>query len=878
MANALKQSFKNAGTFARNLFQSKTKESLDFVIQKAVGAKETTARGVERFGQALEDPALIPEKHQQVINAILHSPDIGPQFIESFKQAPVSLTARLLGLMPKEYTLYALGGINVDKMKSDPMAMEHTFGDKWREKTRVKLSLEEEEALTRSYINTRFTKESLAKVSVSDLQKDTNLLKKAFGSQWEEKQKATLNFYDREHLSLAYINNLPQDNPIRKQKENLDTFFTNVSTFRRRHPSLYGTTRLLAKLQYKLLDPQFLTRMSFVQVTLWHTDMLPKFFLEYKAKMLAAKYLNAFALATGIYTLRADGKIEFTPKYKLKKYLKNVVWSGVKGATKKLFSPLTNKIREKIALPLKKGIRRLATNITSKLAKKALGKLLLALGKKLAFLIAKLGTALTGIGAVVIALAPLLKKVGKILGLGLFALLVWLAHFGLPVLLGFLGGAILGIIVALALGLTLGPALLVIGGLAVASAVVAYFVTKFVSGLSANLAALASSVSSFFNGMFGAASFSIGTVATTVVAVTLATSFAFVAFFSSFFSSLFTPPQSIPQTYAYWVCGIEDPNLTSETLKDLFINAGTSYGVPAPIIASISLIEFSATWQLSDDKVQEYSQPGAKYPESCNEKKEEIKDPDTGEITETKIWNGPMQLLTTEWEKYKNAVTDSTGESRTPEICNIKDSIYAAAKKIKNDSGIDPSLDGCFIWEQAEVIKAAEAYFGQCEEDGVNYCDQVWQYYLTNASKLETNLPPGAGAPSSWPVGNPFISGYRFHSPIFHNGTDVATYQSDRTVFSPFSEPATVYRVSSSLGGGNAIEITSGPYWVYMGHLASLPSFSANQVIPGNAPVGTMGHTGIWQDGDHVHFEIKENGGYINPESILPTIPARSIW
>src|SRR3989344_4644437 len=174
MANPLKQSFQNAGKFVGNLFQSKTKDTLDFVIKKAAGIKDTTAHGIERWDQALsgEDPTLIPEKHQQIVNAILHSEDIGPQLTESFKRAPVTLASRFLGLMPQEYTLYALGGINVDRMRRDHMAMKDAFGTNWKAKIGTKLTLDEEETLTRSYINTRFTKENLAQVSISDLQKN----------------------------------------------------------------------------------------------------------------------------------------------------------------------------------------------------------------------------------------------------------------------------------------------------------------------------------------------------------------------------------------------------------------------------------------------------------------------------------------------------------------------------------------------------------------------------------------------------------------------------------------------------------------------------------------------------------------------------------
>ena len=73
----------------------------------------------------------------------------------------------------------------------------------------------------------------------------------------------------------------------------------------------------------------------------------------------------------------------------------------------------------------------------------------------------------------------------------------------------------------------------------------------------------------------------------------------------------------------------------------------------------------------------------------------------------------------------------------------------------------------------------------------------------------------------------------------------------------------------SSYGYGNAIYINhEGSYSSLYAHLSKI-EVEKNQFVIKGAEIGKMGATGF-ASGDHLHFEIRENGIQINPLTILP--------
>jgi hypothetical protein len=116
-----------------------------------------------------------------------------------------------------------------------------------------------------------------------------------------------------------------------------------------------------------------------------------------------------------------------------------------------------------------------------------------------------------------------------------------------------------------------------------------------------------------------------------------------------------------------------------------------------------------------------------------------------------------------------------------------------------------------------------------------------------------------------WPANNHFISGNDYWSG--HLGIDIAAgtgapiYAADSGVV--------VYAGGISGGYGNMIMIDHGNgYHTLYAHLSSINVYCGQSVGQGSL-IGLAGSTGN-STGPHLHFEIRQNGGFINPWYVLP--------
>jgi len=116
-----------------------------------------------------------------------------------------------------------------------------------------------------------------------------------------------------------------------------------------------------------------------------------------------------------------------------------------------------------------------------------------------------------------------------------------------------------------------------------------------------------------------------------------------------------------------------------------------------------------------------------------------------------------------------------------------------------------------------------------------------------------------------WPADHHFLSGYDF-SPI-HHGIDIRAglgapiYAADSGVV--------VYAGWNDFGYGNLVVIDHGNGWqsVY-GHLSQWNVTGGQSVYQSNL-IGLAGSTGR-SSGPHLHFELRYNGAYVNPWTVLP--------
>jgi murein DD-endopeptidase MepM/ murein hydrolase activator NlpD len=139
---------------------------------------------------------------------------------------------------------------------------------------------------------------------------------------------------------------------------------------------------------------------------------------------------------------------------------------------------------------------------------------------------------------------------------------------------------------------------------------------------------------------------------------------------------------------------------------------------------------------------------------------------------------------------------------------------------------------------------------------------------VSNQCKIPAGYPYASGG-FIWPTAIHAISGNDFWEG--HHGIDIGGYLGD-AVFASDSG-VVVFAGSMSGGYGNVIIIehdwANGTVWhtVYA-HLSAI-NVTCGQGVYQGAVIGAVGSSGN-STGPHLHFEIRENGMFINPHQVLP--------
>jgi len=93
------------------------------------------------------------------------------------------------------------------------------------------------------------------------------------------------------------------------------------------------------------------------------------------------------------------------------------------------------------------------------------------------------------------------------------------------------------------------------------------------------------------------------------------------------------------------------------------------------------------------------------------------------------------------------------------------------------------------------------------------------------------------------------------------------------TVYSTFTGESVVVRIGNTARAGYYIILAAGNYQILMSHLAERPNFSLYDRVGPQAPVGIQGDTGH-AFGEHVHYQIWENGIVVDPRDFgVPSPP-----
>jgi murein DD-endopeptidase MepM/ murein hydrolase activator NlpD len=139
----------------------------------------------------------------------------------------------------------------------------------------------------------------------------------------------------------------------------------------------------------------------------------------------------------------------------------------------------------------------------------------------------------------------------------------------------------------------------------------------------------------------------------------------------------------------------------------------------------------------------------------------------------------------------------------------------------------------------------------------------------SGTSSTSQNACPGGAVGSGgfvWPADNHFLSGNDYWSG--HLGIDIAAGES-ASVYAADSGVVTMAQGGYNYGYGNVIQIDHGNgYSTVYAHL-SVIGVGLCQSVGAGQWIGGAGNTGNSQ-GAHLHFEVRQGGGFINPWFVLP--------
>jgi hypothetical protein len=139
----------------------------------------------------------------------------------------------------------------------------------------------------------------------------------------------------------------------------------------------------------------------------------------------------------------------------------------------------------------------------------------------------------------------------------------------------------------------------------------------------------------------------------------------------------------------------------------------------------------------------------------------------------------------------------------------------------------------------------------------------------SGTSGTSTSVCPGGAVGSGafvWPADNHFLSGNDYWSG--HLAIDIAAGEG-APVYAADAGVVTMAQGGDNYGYGNVIQIDHGNgYATLYAHLSVIGVSPCASVYAGQW-IGAAGNTGNSQ-GAHLHFEVRLNGGFINPWFVLP--------
>ncbi len=199
-------------------------------------------------------------------------------------------------------------------------------------------------------------------------------------------------------------------------------------------------------------------------------------------------------------------------------------------------------------------------------------------------------------------------------------------------------------------------------------------------------------------------------------------------------------------------CTIDGSGIVSKNLQAIIANASSWSHVPISVLtmvvkneaacpdnaAEVSNFDPNSTTicEATDAQLASYlSATPITYPRNCN-----------FAASDKTHSRGPLQFQPTEWETWKSALSKATGSSRTPNVCNIEDSIYAAAYQLSAgyekcpQSGYDVGQTPATAWDLAHMKNSLSHWAAGCSKPVCDGSIAANNFYCGNVENFDSNI------------------------------------------------------------------------------------------------------------------------------------------
>jgi len=174
-------------------------------------------------------------------------------------------------------------------------------------------------------------------------------------------------------------------------------------------------------------------------------------------------------------------------------------------------------------------------------------------------------------------------------------------------------------------------------------------------------------------------------------------------------------------------------------LDELWEYVGNKVGVPPCLLDAVSYIEYATVNNYSPSQIQQYQQPGQVIPNCpwnyCSAAGHMQMTMGIDERGDTKCTRCGHGYCPNAWASSNQgqAVLRYEGGGYNPNVCNLRDSTFAAAQKLKNDSGTAPSD---MNWSTDKMIYVGGRYYGSSTQRHERLQNRTYGEFIADNCRL----------------------------------------------------------------------------------------------------------------------------------------------